>query len=919
MKKICLLLSLFAYSFVSYSQAIYTWNAPSGTWSNPGNWTPFRSPTLSTDVLVFDGSFVAAPTAYLDAGTANIGQLKFINGVSATLAAASGGNQTVNIDNGIAGTDLIVNTGCTATFTNVTNGDEVYINITSGETGQVDGTVVFDGTSGGLFSAHQFTAADASALIFSNGSSITYQGRVSGNLFGNSGTQNTVIFQAGSKYISKAGSNPFGFAAPSSKVVFQKGSLFSYQQTSLVALAGRTYANFEIDEPTFNQSLTGGSPLRVDTFTIKNVAAANFNLTGGIVISGNMTIQNGAVSFNPSSTGTIMFDGDVQQAVSGTFSFPANVKMVVARSSTVTLQSDITTPADSVSIYGKLYTNTQTVAGGTFYLPPENFATSFFGNSAAGSNTITVTSTGGVLRAGMEITGVGIPANTYIMKIAGNVVHLSRFATSGGAGFNFFVSTSRGTLGIGNANGITTAPTLAGNVQSNTRIFGTEANYEYTGTTAQVTGNGLPASIKNLILNKTMNDAIVLSAAVSIDDTLSLQRGILFTSAGTQLNLRDTTALTSPSSNYSNLSNLGWEKSFIAGPLRAEIRSNTNKWFPVGKISGTDTLFAPAAVKTTYVGPVNDTVEYFPTQYIDTASDRGQLHHISSVEYWAIGSDVTGSNSNAKITLSWRPKSLVGDMIPANDATALNDLVATHYLDDDGTIGPNPFLWHIEGSDLAVMAKNTGATVNYGTVTTNVDNSPVTTSSSTHFFTLGTRSLFNDLPLKLLDFSATVQQKNIAVKWITREEQNIDRFEVEAGIDGRNFRMIGSISSANSTSVYIYNLLDFNPSEGWNYYRLKISDQQGHISYSPVIKAWMGITARILVYPNPAEKEIKIILPPQSSTTEISIVNSAGQVVRKVRCYQSSLTMNIESLNSGSYFIYIHNNRQAIVQRFTKL
>ena len=64
----------------------------------------------------------------------------------------------------------------------------------------------------------------------------------------------------------------------------------------------------------------------------------------------------------------------------------------------------------------------------------------------------------------------------------------------GGSGT--FTSAAGSTLKMGNANGITTIPTLSGNVQLlAARTFNAAANYSYTGSVNQVTGNGLPSTI----------------------------------------------------------------------------------------------------------------------------------------------------------------------------------------------------------------------------------------------------------------------------------------------------------------------------------------------------------------------------------------------------------------------------------------
>ena len=95
-------------------------------------------------------------------------------------------------------------------------------------------------------------------------------------------------------------------------------------------------------------------------------------------------------------------------------------------------------------------------------------------------------------------------------------------------------------------------------------------------------------------------------------------------------------------------------------------------------------------------------------------------------------------------------------------------------------------------------------------------------------------------------------------------------------------------------------------------------ETNGKISYSVVIKAWIGGTKQLLLYPNPAQKEIKIILPGSRSTSTIAIVNSGGQVVKQLTTTEQSLTINIEFLNRGVYFVKILTDQQTFVQKFSK-
>jgi len=91
-----------------------------------------------------------------------------------------------------------------------------------------------------------------------------------------------------------------------------------------------------------------------------------------------------------------------------------------------------------------------------------------------------------------------------------------------GAG-NFIVNADAG-LKIGSPHGITT-DTL-GNIQvAGTRSFNSDARYEYKGTSAQVTGNALPAEVKGLAVNNP--EGLTINSNYTVKNELNIINGDL--------------------------------------------------------------------------------------------------------------------------------------------------------------------------------------------------------------------------------------------------------------------------------------------------------------------------------------------------------------------------------------------------------
>lgn len=428
-----------------------------------------------------------------------------------------------------------------------------------------------------------------------------------------------------------------------------------------------------------------------------------------------------------------------------------------------------------------------------------------------------------------------------------------------------------------------------------------------------------PTGFTNRFYGFMMNNSrdVSVKGITEINSAINLQTGYLtITAPDGKLSLKPGCSISSPVNVYGDL-NKGYKTSFVNGKLYIETNTGfTNPVFPIGKVSATDTLFAPVEITKASSNAFTYDAEYFPGSYSNLAVDAGQLDHVSGLEYWSINSGTASVTANSTVKLSWRPGSLVGDGNPANDAAALNDLVVAHYFTD--IPGTNPFLWHIEGGDVTTMPKGAGSTVNYGTVTTNLNNSPYTDPANTVYFTLGTRSPLNLLPVKFLDFRATPKLNEVSLKWITKEEKGLLYYEVERSKDAITYTPVGKLPATNKIEQNDYLIVDIKPFSGWNYYRLKIVETNGKISYSVVVKAWIGVTKQLLLYPNPAQKEIKLIFPGPRSTSTIAIVNSGGQVVQQLTTTDQSLAINIESLNKGVYFVKILTNQQIFVQKFSK-
>lgn len=137
-----------------------------------------------------------------------------------------------------------------------------------------------------------------------------------------------------------------------------------------------------------------------------------------------------------------------------------------------------------------------------------------------------------------------------------------------------------------------------------------------------------------------------------------------------------------------------------------------------------------------------------------------------------------------------------------------------------------------DGANWTNATAYSGATIAGGRVVfTGVD------FSAGSYFTLGTVNFASTpLPVELIGFEGRTIGRTNHLTWRTATETNNDRFEVERSADGERFAWVGEVAGAgNSQHVTRYAMIDRQPLNGLNYYRLMQVDVDGSFMYSPVI------------------------------------------------------------------------------------
>ncbi|MEZ4937513.1 MAG: Calx-beta domain-containing protein [Crocinitomicaceae bacterium] len=181
------------------------------------------------------------------------------------------------------------------------------------------------------------------------------------------------------------------------------------------------------------------------------------------------------------------------------------------------------------------------------------------------------------------------------------------------------------------------------------------------------------------------------------------------------------------------------------------------------------------------------------------------------------------------------------------------------------------------------------------------------------WFTLGTSSAINPLPIELLYFDAKLVNGQVKTSWETASEINNDYFKIEKTTDGQTFELVGIIDGAgNSSAPLYYELVDPNPITGISYYRLTQVDFDGTSTKSDLKSVvYQPKEIRISVFPNPiGEGNLTIELDGvQNTDFKIEVFDMTGRLILSNRkeLFNGQNALTLDYLEKGAYLLRIQN------------
>lgn len=196
-----------------------------------------------------------------------------------------------------------------------------------------------------------------------------------------------------------------------------------------------------------------------------------------------------------------------------------------------------------------------------------------------------------------------------------------------------------------------------------------------------------------------------------------------------------------------------------------------------------------------------------------------------------------------------------------------------------------------------------------------------TTSYSYNFDDLrvwGATDCFSPLPITLVSFTAAQHKNNVQLDWTTASEINNDFFTIERSTDALNFEPIGTVKGAgNSNTIKNYQYLDItsnleHQTSNTLYYRLKQTDFDGTVSYSPIqsVVNKYNDNETFKVIQNISLKELIILSEIPINDVSLHIINTQGKCLYESILNDKKTKLSTKDIPAGVYLIYLFDKKQ---------
>jgi hypothetical protein len=177
-------------------------------------------------------------------------------------------------------------------------------------------------------------------------------------------------------------------------------------------------------------------------------------------------------------------------------------------------------------------------------------------------------------------------------------------------------------------------------------------------------------------------------------------------------------------------------------------------------------------------------------------------------------------------------------------------------------------------------------------------------------------------------FKGNKQANGNVLNWSVNCTSKQAAFEIQRSSNGISFAAIGNITASYTRCLQPFDFADNNLQPGLSYYRIKITDVDGRITYSTMVllQSRDFAVGTIALLPTLVNKPLAILYidAAKAGKVQVNITDENGRLVKTERetliAGQNQVTLNFEQLIPGVYYISAYgNNQKWATVRFVKL
>ena len=160
------------------------------------------------------------------------------------------------------------------------------------------------------------------------------------------------------------------------------------------------------------------------------------------------------------------------------------------------------------------------------------------------------------------------------------------------------------------------------------------------------------------------------------------------------------------------------------------------------------------------------------------------------------------------------------------------------------------------------------------------------------------------LPVGLISFNGNIENKTTNLWWTIESQQDVKQYEIEYSLNAKTFALLKTVA-VNNSNQYQYKSTDQLGETV--FYRLKITDKNGSVTYSKIITLQTNASNHLSVYPNPAKDYFVVS---QKDLKQVEVMNEIGKIVYKTEAINNSaIYISTKAFTKGIYVIKTINKQ----------